>query len=112
MEGMSGKVTAWAQLSLDSEQRNAFATKAARIRWNKPEDIIPDSVHILQPVRTADSGNDLWTTFNVAQENILRGGYDRSKRKTRTVNNIRENLRINQELWALAEATFTEYSVK
>lgn len=111
MEGMSEKVTAWGQLPLNVAQRNEFAIKAARIRWNKPEDIIPDPVHILQPVRTADSGNDLWTTFNVAQENILRGGYDRSKRKTRTVNNIRENLRINQELWALAEATFTEYSV-
>lgn len=111
MDGMSEKVNAWGQLDLTSEQRNTFATKAARIRWNKPEDSIPETESILQPQRMADEGTNLWTTFNVVQENLLRGGYSRNKRKTRTVNNIRENLRINQNLWALAEATFTEYSV-
>lgn len=111
MDNMSETVNRWGSLQLSTEQRHRFADAAARIRWNDPQDTLPMVSDILQQNRLADSGSDLWTTFNIAQENIMRGGFGRNKRKTRSVNNIRENLRINQELWALAEATFTEYSL-
>lgn len=101
----------WNKLQLNEQQRTEFATKAARIRWNKPDDILPDVASILNPRRAEDTQSDLWTVFNRAQENIIQGGFSRNQRKARPVSQIREDLRINQELWALAEASFAEYSV-
>ncbi len=53
---------------------------------------------------------DLYTQFNVVQENILRGGVpglnkDGQIRLSRPVNNIEKSNRINSELWGLLERT-------
>jgi hypothetical protein len=64
---------------------------------------------LLVPRRVQDVGNDLWRTFNVLQENILRGGLVRrsaSNRLTRTrgIRAIREDVRLNSALWEMAIA--------
>ena len=51
----------------------------------------------------------LWHTFNVVQENVLRGGIPRrsaSNRlsRTRRITAIREDVRLNSALWELAIA--------
>jgi hypothetical protein len=55
---------------------------------------------------------DLWTTFNVVQENLMRGGivsfklndlgYPIARQSTRAVNSISKNLDLNKNLWTLA----------
>jgi glycosyltransferase involved in cell wall biosynthesis len=61
--------------------------------------------------RTADESNDLWSIFNRIQENILKGGKEivgklNSKGQRRRIVSIRgidQEIRVNQELWLLAE---------
>lgn len=56
---------------LSTYQRLDFARAAVSLRYraagNYP--ILPE--RLLNPLRAADSGIDLWTTFNVLQENLI-----------------------------------------
>ena len=65
----------------------------------------------LAPRRRQDRGTDLWTVYNVVQEKII-GGYFEYKnmnkngilidRKSREVNNFKEDLRINKDIFNIA----------
>lgn len=59
--------------------------------------------------RLEDIGSDLWTTFNVLQENLVRGGLpgrssNNRRVTTRPIVGIDSNLALNRGLWELAEA--------
>lgn len=69
---------------------------------------------ILRPRRSADTNSDLWSTFNVIQEKVLKGGLSYSKRtdknyrgytrnSTRPVKAIDKNIKLNKALWSMAE---------
>jgi hypothetical protein len=67
---------------------------------------------LLRPRRSADREQDLWTTFNVLQENVVRGGQvghvrdanNRLRRKsTRAVAGIDQSKALNRALWTLTE---------
>lgn len=105
MASLSESIEVWGRINMDSEQQRAFATAAARIRWNKPDDIMPDADTLLQRRRTEDNGSNLWTVFNVVQENVIGGGFKRSRRVARPISQLRESNRINAELWDLAQNT-------
>ena len=52
--------------------------------------------------------NDLWTTYNVVQENLMKGGlrgFNSKNRRTTTrpIKNIDRNIKLNQALWSLTE---------
>jgi hypothetical protein len=88
------------------EQQLALANAAARVRYlDRPIPYEPSQ--LLEARRTCDESGDLWTVYNVVQENLMRGGVvgktttGRSTR-TRTINAIREDVRINSELWQIA----------
>ena len=61
---------------------------------------------LLKPVRKEDKGSDLWSVFNVVQEKIIDGDFDYtigSKfRKARQIKNFKQDIKLNQELFALA----------
>jgi hypothetical protein len=72
--------------------------------------IRPDQ--LLIPRRRDDRANDLWTTFNVVQENVIKGGLSamgrdangrRRRTTTRQVNGIDQDVRLNKALFVLAE---------
>ena len=66
---------------------------------------------LLAPVRYGDAATDLWTTFNVVQEHLVRGG-DRyvgytagmgiRRNRTRPVGGPTEGQKLNKALRALA----------
>ncbi len=67
---------------------------------------------IIEPRRREDVDRSLWTTFNVIQENVVRGGLQGRKRnaegrirraQTRAINGIDQNVTLNRALWTLAE---------
>lgn len=67
---------------------------------------------IIEPRRREDVGDSLWTTFNIIQENVVRGGLQgrrsnaegRIRRsQTRAINGIDQNVTLNRALWTLAE---------
>jgi hypothetical protein len=56
---------------------------------------------------------DVWHTFNVVQENLMKGGISARNAKgrrssTRAVNSVNETLRMNRTLWELAEDLLTK----
>jgi hypothetical protein len=69
---------------------------------------------VMQVRRLGDEGYDAWTVFNRIQEGVVRGNaMIRSiteqhpqgvMRKARPINSIKEAVRINRELWDIAEA--------
>jgi len=94
---------------LDRLQQLDFAAEALALRFPKdpPEALEPS--RFLVPRRAEDVGSDLWRTFNVLQENLLRGGVLRRTasnrlRRTRRITAIQEDVRLNSALWDLALA--------
>lgn len=74
---------------------------------------------LLEPVRYGNRATDLWTTFNVVQERLVRGGTRYSgyipvqpnaifpthlvRNVTRPIGNLAVSRTLNKELWSLAE---------
>lgn len=105
-------------LRLTEPERIAFSRAALELRWQSEEreengelirirtaPIEPE--RLLKVKRNADMGQDLFTTMNVVQEHLIRGGDEGLNRNnglttTRAVNSITENTRINSALWVLA----------
>lgn len=99
----------WQGIQLTPGQQIAFARAAMPLRWegDENENYPVNPSRLLQHWRGADSGKDLWTTFNVVQENIIKGGVsakgsDGRRRRSKAVNSVNEDQRLNKALWTLA----------
>ncbi|MET1416797.1 DUF932 domain-containing protein [Roseibium sp. HPY-6] len=105
----------WSGLTLNSDERHAFAEAAHVLRFGDAEGETKTPVkpeQLLEPRRRDDRSKDLWTTFNVTQENMIRGGIwavsrdaqgRRRRSRTRTVNGIEQDIKLNKALWVLTE---------
>ena len=86
--------------------QNLFADAALQLRYGDEAPV--QAQRLLNARRWVDNKTDLWTTFNVVQENLLKGGVaGRSatgrRTTTREVGGVNENVRLNKALWTLAE---------
>lgn len=93
------------KLILQPDEQHAFAQGCMNLRYGADEETSPvAAAQVLNRRRDEDRSNDLWTLFNVAQENLIRGGLagrtatGRNVR-TREVGAIDSNVRINTRLW-------------
>jgi len=99
-------------IELTRDQQGIYAAAALDLKYDRDEDgdlllpIRPEQ--LLIPRRRADAGNDLWSTFNVVQEHLLKGGIrGRSQGetvrrvRTRAVQSVSEDVRLNRSLWSL-----------
>lgn len=94
-------------IELTPDEKGVFAKMAHHTVYDDPEKapIFPD--RLLTTRRNEDKVNDLWTTFNVIQENIVKGGlFGRSKttgksQKTREIKSLDKDLKVNKLLWML-----------
>ena len=95
-------------VELDEKTTFEFATKALATRFKEDElkNITVDLDKLLEPTRPEDKGNDLWSVFNVIQEKILDGDFQYMAgtkiRKARKVKNFKQDMEINQKLFAVA----------
>jgi hypothetical protein len=99
-----GKISKWAERLMTDKERFQFAVEALALRMG--EDRQPDQseiYEILSPKRQADDSKTLWHTFNVVQENLIKGGFQMNERQARAITNPVEDFRINQDLWQLAD---------
>lgn len=94
---------------LSLPEQAIFAKASLALKYGDEEDKQPVSHRqILTPKRWEDKQDDLWTNFNVVQENLLRGGQhgqSASGRRvtTRPVQSIDNNVKLNKALWILAD---------
>lgn len=106
-------INRWQAVTLSDAAREEFARRAAALRWD-PEQPIGRAISpnkLLAPLRYGDAAVDLWTTFNVVQEHLLRGG-DRyvpaingsplRQNKTRPVGSLHASQSLNKQLWSIA----------
>jgi hypothetical protein len=68
---------------------------------------------ILSPRRWQDESNDLWTTYQRVQENLIKGGLSGRNVKggrmhTRAVRGIDGDVKLNRALWVMAETLLTQ----
>jgi len=100
LPGLVQKINLFKSKTLTETQMNDFATKAAALRTKKTVNIMD----VLTPTRTEDQGNDLWVVFNRVQEKILGGSYTSGGRKARSVKNFQQDIKLNEQLFELAES--------
>jgi hypothetical protein len=105
----------WSRLQLTSQEQQVLAEGAHTLRFADAEGAVDTPIQpgqLLIPKRYNDAGNDLWRTFNVIQENVIRGGVtavgrDANNRRrrvtTRQINGIDQDVRLNKALWTLGE---------
>jgi Domain of unknown function (DUF932) len=94
-------------LKLDTTERLKFAQDALRVRYHHEQYQPVQAEQLLMHRRAADEGCDVWRTYNVVQENVMRGGVPGRSVTGKTVYSrgiraIREDVRINNALWQLA----------
>lgn len=107
---IAGQVEQFQHLQLTDGQQKAYAEAALQLRYDTDE-----NGNVLAPVpadrlltarRSADLEPTVWNTYNRVQENLTQGGLrGRSttgrRLRTRAVNSISEDTRINKALWTL-----------
>lgn len=103
----------WSNINLSEEERRIFADSAHLIRFDRDEEgnaqtnVKPEQ--LLIPRRYDDRLSNLWMTFNVVQENAVRGGLTAPsmnggrRTTTRNIQGVDQNVKLNMALWALAE---------
>lgn len=100
----------WSRIMLSQADKVTLADSARIARFGDAEGNVDTPItaeQLLIPRRPADQGDDLWRTFNVLQENVTRGGItamgEHRRVTTREVHGINQDIRLNQELWYLAD---------
>lgn len=115
---ITAQVDEFKGLRLSAPEQEAFAEAAHTLRFpkayeaEKPTDAPITAEMLLRARRRDDLGENLWTTLNVVQENVIRGGQrgrvrgsnGRIRRaSTREVKGIDQGKTLNRALWTLAE---------
>ncbi|HGW5374945.1 TPA: DUF932 domain-containing protein [Pseudomonas aeruginosa] len=96
-------------IALDHGEAEVFARAALSLKYDDPDKPAPiTESQILMPRRIEDRRPDLWSVFNRAQENLIKGGLrgrtaNGRRQSTREVQGIDQNIRLNRSLWLLAE---------
>lgn len=95
----------WAKVKLEKHARDTIAELAHKLRFADDSQIPVES--LLEPRRSADMGHDLWTTFNVVQENIMKGGLSGGgvvngrwkNSRSSGITAVDKTVELNQKLW-------------
>lgn len=101
------KRDAMQSLLLPPPAQQALAKAALTYRFGEEHQPVTES-QALSARRWQDEKNDLWSVFNRLQENLSKGGLPghsaQGKRsRTRAVNSIDGDIKLNRALWVMAE---------
>lgn len=118
MEGSSklnSNIIEYKERVLGWEERLEFGRQSLEVKYIGKSEVREQKVFIGErevypkvviTARRSEDAKDisLWGTFNVVQENLLKGGRDISSgRAIREIEGIDETLRLNQGIWSLLE---------
>ena len=96
-------------ITLDTGEAEILARSALALKYGDPDKPAPvTESQLLAPRRFDDRKPDLWSAFNRIQENMIKGGLSARtalgrRQRTREVQGIDQNLRLNRALWMLAD---------
>jgi hypothetical protein len=96
-------------ITLDQGEADVFARAALALKYDDPAKPAPISEsQVLASRRFDDNRPDLWSVFNRTQENLMQGGLlgrtaNGRRQRTRPVQGIDQNVRLNRALWLLAD---------
>lgn len=96
------RITDMKDIFLTYDEQEQYVADAARLRD------VHDPRELMYAHRADDRSNNLWMTYNKAQEALLRGKYsqfnpNKGYRKARPIGSVAETVRINTELWKITE---------
>ena len=107
----------WSQIKMERDESLALAESARMIRFGDNEGNVDSPItgqQLLTARRREDADRtNLWTVFNVLQENVIRGGlhgvsFDANNRRrnmtTRPIKGIDQDVKLNRALWTLADS--------
>lgn len=115
-----GTIDRWGGRMLTKDEAEKFALDAYALRYpalvdehgnvlySEAEKVF-NPIEFLTPRRNEDAANDLWSVFNVVQENLIKGGFqhktnqEKGERRARPIKDIIKNVELNTHLWKLAE---------
>lgn len=93
------------QTQLDKAKKEEFALAALGLRFDT-KNLTFNVEELLEPTRSEDKGDDLWSIYNVVQEKLIHGmiNYQNGKknRKARKIKNFQQDIKLNSELYELA----------
>lgn len=97
---------------LTDKEINKFAKDAANVRWGTEGNDKVDSINLKSMssgIKDEDKKKDLWTVYNVIQNNIVTGGIEINGqngkiRKSKGLESIPWVLKVNKGLWDLASS--------
>jgi hypothetical protein len=106
-ESLAAQVERMEQRRMFKDEQLRFAERALALRFPDAAASGVPAGQLLACRRIEDAGEDLWSVMNRCQEGLLRGGLSHrsaSGRLTRTrrITSIREDVRLNSQLWDLA----------
>jgi hypothetical protein len=104
---ITARIDEYKGIQLNHDEQRLFANAALSLRWDEGKAPIT-AAGALSLRRFDDQSNDLWTTFNRVQENLVRGGIGGRgatgrRMTTRAVGGVNENVKLNRALWSLAD---------
>jgi len=97
-------------VELTQLEKESFARSSIPLRFGKHLQV--DHTDLLVPHRDEDTKDDLYTTLNVIQENLLRGnisGFNKNSGRrftSKEITSISKDVDINQGLWDIAERIY------
>jgi len=110
---VSDQVESMKTIALTPNEKGIFAAAALQLVYDDPKESPFRAEKLLEARRYDDRRmDDLWTCFNLIQENLIKGGVrgqkvdevGRIKRMTtRPVNALDRNVKLNKALWLLTE---------
>jgi hypothetical protein len=104
---LAAQVERMEQRRLFKDEQFRFAERALALRYPESDTAGMAASQLLNCRRREDAGDDLYSTLNRVQENLLRGGLSRRSTngrlvRTRRITSIKEDVRINSALWDVA----------
>lgn len=102
------KIAKFESINLNKNEKEAFLQSALPLRFDKHLEL-DNPLQILAPLRVEDERDDLYTTLNILQENLLSGrvsGYNKEtgrKFTSKEITSISKDVEINKGLWDIAE---------
>lgn len=104
---LMNKLNQLSSINLSQGEKEAFAKSSISLRFEDHLEVDPQD--LLIPHREEDYKDDLYTTLNIIQENLIRGNVSGTNKDTgrkftsREIKSISKDTEVNKGIWNIAE---------